>query len=119
MAAVTRLGLYGGPRGLYGDFSGKAAAAVQMSGSTGFAWTPSGDLDVELTLAGSTTWDTAPTGDLSVTATLVGGTGFSWSPTGNLGTDAIGNTRKRIKDHTGLVRFETIGERNLDDLGEF
>ena len=28
-------------------------------------------------------------------------------------------TKKRIKDHTGLMRFETIGERGLDDMGEF
>ena len=28
MAAVTRLGLYGGPRGLYGDFSTKEAFVV-------------------------------------------------------------------------------------------
>lgn len=84
MAAVTRLGLHGGPRGLYGDFSGKAAAAVQMSGTTGFAWTPSGALDVEATLASSTGWDTTPTGALDVEATLSGSTGFTWTPTGNL-----------------------------------
>ena len=89
MAAVTRLGLHGGPRGLYGDFTGKAAGAVQMSGTTGFAWTPSGALDVEATLAGSTGWDTAPTGALDVEATLAGSTGFTWTPTGNLvDTDA-------------------------------
>ncbi len=28
MAAITRLGLYGGPRGLYGDFSTKEAGVV-------------------------------------------------------------------------------------------
>ena len=84
MAAVTRLGLHGGPRGLYGDFSGKAAAAVQLSGSTGFAWAPTGDLDVEATLAGSTGFAWAPTGDLDVESTLAGSTGFTWTPTGNL-----------------------------------
>ena len=90
MAAVTRLGLHGGPRGLYGDFTGKAAGAVQMSGTTGFAWTPSGALDVEATLAGSTGWNTAPTGALDVEATLSGSTGFTWPPTGNLvDTDAV------------------------------
>jgi len=88
MAAVTRLGLHGGPRGLYGDFSGKAAAAVQMSGTTGFAWTPTGALDVEATLAGSTGLAFAPTGALDLEATLSGSTGFTWSPSGNIGTDA-------------------------------
>jgi len=40
MAAVTRLGLYGGPRGLYGSFAGKteqvivAAAAAEGGGSS-------------------------------------------------------------------------------------
>ena len=72
MAAVTRLGLYGGPRSLYGDFSGKATAAVQMSGSTGWATTPSGDMDVAATLAGSTGWTWTPTGNL-VDISAVGG----------------------------------------------
>ena len=84
MAAVTRLGLHGGPRGLYGDFSGKAASAVQMSGTTGFAWTPSGALDVEATLAGSTGFAWSPTAALDVEATLVGSTGFTWTPSGAL-----------------------------------
>lgn len=83
MAAVTRLGLHGGPRGLYGNFSGKAASAVQMSGSTGFAWTPTGALDVEATLAGNTGWNTAPTGSLDVAATLAGSTGYNWGVSGN------------------------------------
>jgi hypothetical protein len=81
---VTRLGLYGGPRGLYGDFSGKAAAAVQMSGSTGWQTAPTGALDVEATLAGSTGWATTPTGSADVLATLVGGTGWTWTPSGNI-----------------------------------
>ena len=84
MAAVTRLGLHGGPRGLYGDFSGKAAAAVQMSGTTGFQWAPTGALDVEATLAGSTGFAWSPTGALDQEATLSGSTGFTWTPSGNL-----------------------------------
>jgi len=90
-----------------------------MSGTTGFAWTPTGDRDVEATLAGSTGWATAPTGSLDLEATLAGSTGFTWTPSGDLGTDATATTKKRIKDHTGLMRFTTIGERGLDDLGEF
>ncbi len=84
MAAVTRLGLYGGPRSLYGDFSGKATAAVQLSGSTGWATVPTGDLDQALTLVGSTGWATTPSGDMDVAATLAGSTGWTWTPTGNL-----------------------------------
>jgi hypothetical protein len=37
VAAVTRLGLYGGSRGLYGDFSTKEAAAEEL-GSTVFSY---------------------------------------------------------------------------------
>lgn len=93
MAAVTRLGLHGGPRGLYGDFTGKAAAAVQMSGSTGFAFTPSGALDVEATLAGSTGFAFTPSGAANVEATLSGSTGWTWTPSGNLvDTAAVATT---------------------------
>jgi hypothetical protein len=105
MAAVTRLGLHGGPRGLYGAFTGKAAAAVQMSGTTGFVWTPSGALDVAATLAGSTGWDTAPSGALDVAATLAGSTGFSWSPTGN----PVGTALSTVQPSGGwdkLSRFD-------------
>lgn len=84
MAAVTRLGLHGGPRGLYGSFAGKAASAVQMSGTTGFQWAPTGALDVEATLAGSTGFAWSPTGALDQEATLSGSTGFTWTPSGNL-----------------------------------
>jgi hypothetical protein len=35
MAAVTRLGLHGGPRGLYGSFEGKELAVVVVETSTG------------------------------------------------------------------------------------
>jgi len=55
-----------------------------MSGTTGFAWAPTGALDVEATLAGSTGWATDPTGALDQEATLAGTTGFTWTPTGNL-----------------------------------
>ena len=129
MAAVTRLGLHGGPRGLYGDFTGKAASAVQMSGSTGFAWTPSGDLDVEATLAGSTGfawaptgdiadvsvvqmsgstgWSTTPTGALDLEATLAGSTGFTWTPTGNLvDTGAVGVGKSLM-----MYRFDWMWDR--------
>lgn len=30
MAAVTRLGLYGGSRGLYGDFAAKVSAVTRL-----------------------------------------------------------------------------------------
>lgn len=109
MAAVTRLGLHGGPRGLYGDFSGKAAAAVQMSGTTGFAWTPSGALDVEATLAGSTGFAFAPTGALDVEATLSGSTGFQWKPTGNLtirGAETAAATGRGKRKRRYLVEID-------------
>jgi len=38
--------------------------------------------------------------------------GIAWS-------GAVAVTKKRIKDHTGLMRFITAGERGLDDMGEF
>lgn len=43
MAAVTRLGLYGGPRGLYGDFAGKTEQVIvpepEQDAATG-GWEP-------------------------------------------------------------------------------
>jgi hypothetical protein len=42
MAAVTRLGLYGGPRGLYGDFSGKTEQVIvpEPEETPSDAWVP-------------------------------------------------------------------------------
>lgn len=81
---VTRLGLYGGPRGLYGSFAGKTPSASQISGSTGFTWTPSGDLNATGALSGSTGFSWTPSGNLSATIPISGSTGFTWTPTGNL-----------------------------------
>ena len=33
--------------------------------------------------------------------------------------EVAATTRKRIRDHTSLVRLETIGERGLGEVGEF
>ncbi len=47
MAAVTRLGLYGGPRALAGDFSGKdVAVVVVVAGRRGGGWQFMMDFDV-------------------------------------------------------------------------
>ena len=118
MAAVTRLGLHGGPRGLYGDFSAKTSI-IQMSGTTGFAWTPTGALDVEATLAGSTGFTFTPTGSLDQEATLAGSTGFTWTPTGNLtepGTAASptggGWVAQHFYDHYTKERRDRRAERD-------
>ncbi len=74
-----------------------------MSGSTGFAWAPTGALDIEATLAGSTGWATAPTGSLDVEATLVGSTGFTWTPSGNLVDTSVGGGRSNI-----VFRFDWL-----------
>lgn len=84
--AITRLGLGGGSRTPYGDFSGKIPSAVQLSGSTGWNFGISGDISASITvsLSGSTGFDWEASGALNVHATLSGGTGYNWGVTGNL-----------------------------------
>ncbi len=76
MAAVTRLGLYGGPRGLYGDFSGKSAAEA-FDPRVSFDGTPAGPAVVTGTPSGPAVVTGTPagpaviTGDGSVDATNI------------------------------------------------
>ncbi len=47
MAAVTRLGLYGGPRGPYGSFDGKEEGVVVVDTARSKGWLPLRYLDEE------------------------------------------------------------------------
>lgn len=106
MAAVTRLGLYGGPRGLYGDFSGKSvnnnlvATAVLVFGSLA-TLNATGTLTATAPLVfGSTATLVAPVGELSATAALVFGSSATLDDA-NAGT--VDNARLIVPPHPGLA----------------